>query len=475
MTFRNRQFLGIFSSLFLMPAAALAASDGVPDKLCPAATQEKSYGKGVEGYKYVIAGKDGWIFRTNSDLQQDYTLDEKTLEMLKRFHKAMKDKGTEVAIVVQPTRGIMGAEYLNFDDDKLQGFDPQQAEATYRTRIQQLKDIGFITVDLTRAPRGTSYYLKRDPHWTAEGADYSARAIADEIIRAGVIRDVPKKSFVTEVQQEDANEMGSLGDFAARLCSLEIEPEYSPVVTTTMQGDTEVSEEALFGDGDVPQVVLVGTSNSTRSRSNFDGALRSHLGVEVRNEAVTGGGLDTAALDYLSSQDFHDNPPRLLVWELPGQYNMENFSFLRQLLSSAEGCDAQTATAPVSAALEDGAVLFTGDEKTPEYTHVHMRLNQNVPDKLYAMINYEDGYEKKYNLVSSERMKTRDFYFELMQSKSRAVDEVVLQTDEDAVGTVEARLCRYKDVEAANQEKQAGKKSDPSLFDKIKAFLKRVV
>jgi alginate O-acetyltransferase complex protein AlgJ len=45
--------------------------------------------------------------------------------------------------------------------------------------------------------------------------------------------------------------------------------------------------------------------------------LEQHLGLAVANLAKDGGDFAGAAKEYLTGATFHDNPPKLVIWEIP--------------------------------------------------------------------------------------------------------------------------------------------------------------
>ena len=100
---------------------------------------------------------------------------------------------------------------------------------------------------------------------------------------------------------------------------------------------SNAAADDLFADLPEPQIVLVGTSNSKgRLKFNFDGFLAHYVGAAVNNKAKSGGGFGGALKDYLSSEDFKQSPPKVLVWEIPGYYSLNETAFFDDLLLGLE-------------------------------------------------------------------------------------------------------------------------------------------
>jgi alginate O-acetyltransferase complex protein AlgJ len=75
------------------------------------------------------------------------------------------------------------------------------------------------------------------------------------------------------------------------------------------------STDDLFGDADLPNVVVIGTSFSRTS--NFVPFIEKELKAKVANLARSGGDFSGAMNAYLSSVAFKKTPPKLVIWEIP--------------------------------------------------------------------------------------------------------------------------------------------------------------
>jgi len=91
-----------------------------------------------------------------------------------------------------------------------------------------------------------------------------------------------------------------------------------PAATTvpTTAGNAAKSDDSdLFGDADLPNIALVGTSFSRTS--GFVPFLDYALNTRVASFARDGGGFSTSLVNYLKSPTFKESPPKLIVWEIP--------------------------------------------------------------------------------------------------------------------------------------------------------------
>src|SRR3546814_4929602 len=90
----------------------------------------------------------------------------------------------------------------------------------------------------------------------------------------------------------------------------------------------------LGGEDDlVPQIVLVGTSNSdSKGGYNFAGYLEQYMGADVLDVAITGGSFDGSLLHYLPSDLYQKHPPKIIIWAMPWQRSEAHTSELQSLM-----------------------------------------------------------------------------------------------------------------------------------------------
>ncbi len=149
---------------------------------------------------------------------------------------------------------------------------------------------------------------------------------------------IPKKQF----ESKRVGLLSKLGTFhkaAAQLCGNSYATQYVDRFETEPVGASDSGD--LFGDGGNPQIALVGTSNSGPAY-NFAGFLEEFSGADILNNAVSGGGFDSSLLAYMTSEEFHKNPPKILIWEFATHYDMAQKSFYRQAMPLVDnGCSGR--------------------------------------------------------------------------------------------------------------------------------------
>lgn len=170
-------------------------------------------------------------------------------------------------------------------------------------------------------------FLRTDTHWSELGAERAARQVAVAVERMRI--DIqPSKQYKLEESAPQRRE----GDLV-RLAGIEWLPSRlqpagewvgSPVFhevdapAASGGGKSQSADDDagdLFGDENLPNIALIGTSFSRTS--SFLGYLDYHLSTSVTSFARDGGDFWGAAKYYFASPSFLETPPRLVIWEIP--------------------------------------------------------------------------------------------------------------------------------------------------------------
>ncbi|WP_454252547.1 alginate O-acetyltransferase AlgX-related protein [Pseudomonas sp. Marseille-Q7302] len=183
------------------------------------------------------------------------------------------------------------------------------------TRMLSAARVPVLDLTAVLAPLGSNAFLRTDTHWNETGAEAAARALA-AYLQALPFQATPAREF-SRTALPPTTRPGDL----VRLAGLDwLPPRLQP--TPEQPSQTQVDSRApasasddLFGDGDLPNVAVIGTSFSRNS--NFLPFLEQALGASVGRFAKDGGHFAGAARDYFASPAFRQTPPQLLVWEIP--------------------------------------------------------------------------------------------------------------------------------------------------------------
>jgi len=415
-------------ALALLAAAAMAegAETGAPTysvrgnpPLCPAAANNNLYNTKYLGFfTHLVQAQDDWLFRTTYDLRTDFGTTPEGYAKLKALRDALKKKGIELVVVYQPTRGLINREKLT--DDERKTFNYDLAKKNYLATVEKLRQTGMWVPDfspLFDENEQHAYYFKGDHHWTPYGAERTAKITAATLKEIPGFDDIPKHQY----ESKRVGLLSKLGTFhkaAAQLCGNSYATQYVDRFETAVadSGGGEGGGDDLFGDESQPQVALVGTSNSGPAY-NFAGFLEQYSGAEILNNAISGGGFDSSLLQYLSSQEFHEHPPKIIVWEFATHYDMAQKSFYRQAMPLVDnGCEGQKALLKNDVKLRNGSteILVNGKNQLLDLQGGQHQIDLTFSDPsvktLQATIWYLNGRRENLKLEQSAAADTGGRY-----------------------------------------------------------------
>lgn len=277
-----------------------------------------NFGVYKEGRKGVLVGQDGWLYTAQefdySKGAQAYAF--ANLEYIRNVHFMLERQGVDLVVALVPAKSRVYREHLGSIEM------PHMIEEAYNRYFYDLRSYGLNMVNLDQAFKAhksqTQLFMKTDTHWTPEGAAVAAQQVAAKT--KAMAAQLQKTEFETTVQGQQEVE-GDLQKFIP-LGPMEdtMGPENDVIaITETAPVDGQADEDALFGSVGF-DVVLIGTSYSADPRWNFIGALKQEMGTDVLNLAKPGYGPFNNMDEFLGSQTFEDQPPKLIIWEIPERY-----------------------------------------------------------------------------------------------------------------------------------------------------------
>lgn len=448
--------------LQLLPMACFALEYPVEPccQLCPAASDPSIYESGrMRGMRMLVDGKNGWMFRTKNDFMDTFGPDEASLKDLTTFVSKMNDSDMQLMIVYIPTRGLMHAEQIS--DKDIAKFNVEKARAAYEDALIKLRQTGALVPNLSatyREPLDEDFYFKRDHHWTPEGAKYSAKLIAEYLRAQPIYDELVKTDFETSINGV-FRRRGQFQLAAKQLCGFDYPAQYPVRYLTETAVSSDVSADALFGDTSLPEVVLLGTSNSWNGNQdfNFSGFLREYLQVDILNESITGGNFDGSLMQYFVSDSFRESKPKLVIWELPSYYDLVEDEFYRRVIPMVDrGCDTRDVVLSSKTTLKIGRneILFNGKDGVKRLKNkqliVDLRFDNPGFRDFSGYVWYVHGRREPFSFHLSERVNTEGRYIFEISMLDDPEDFLYLSTDlyvpkDTAISAVpshvEARMC----------------------------------
>ncbi|WP_137823331.1 alginate biosynthesis protein AlgX [Pseudomonas sp. D(2018)] len=417
-------------------------------KLCPAAASLDSAQPGLAEHGALLEARDGWLFSRAQDLRTEFGLDDYSYKQLRRLRNALRHNGTELLVVYQPSRGLLHGNKLQPTD--LVRFDQAKARENYRATLARLRELDIWVPDLASLMEARAdtpdYYFKGDQHWTPQGAERTARLVADTVRGIPALQHLPQESFTSQPGGL-IGRSGSLQKAAQLACGTGYPRQF-------VQG--YVTRPMAAGQEPAAEVVLVGGGNADEA-FNFAGFLEQNLETPVHNASQPGGGHAAALMAYLMSDDYRQRPPKLLIWEMDDADSLTQRNFYRQTIAAVgDGCTGRPALLQGRASLAAGShqVLFNGADGVLPIQGSDYRIDLQLDDasvqQLAATLTFMNGRQE--NLVFLRGPGPGRFLLELREDADW--DELTfLSLNVQALpgggdGQLSARLCKARSDEA---------------------------
>ncbi len=256
----------------------------------------------------VIYGKDGWLFFVED---KHDTIGRDTVKDIVQAVKLVEKTGTKIIVLVAPEKSRIYADKL-----------PRATELfsrRYSKFINQLQSSGVDAPDFAtplikarKASPSVNLYHLQDTHWTPDGTLIIVDEIKKDILRRQIdLSDLPTVEYSRTSVQET-----NLGDLGIRAQN----PELKPAPYRKYVYELKVpATDSLLDDTHKIGIALVGTSYS-QSFTTLPEALQASLHHEVISVGIGGGGIWQPLSTYLNSDSYKLNPPKLLIWEFPGNH-----------------------------------------------------------------------------------------------------------------------------------------------------------
>lgn len=264
-----------------------------------------------EGRKGVVTGSDGWLFSAEEVRAPTDDL-ELSLDRIARIRDRLEAAGARLVVV--PVPGKLDVMVDQSDAETARGI-----ATLYDAFLAGLKDRDVPVLNARAALRGGAAaelaFFRTDTHWTPEGAEDVAQALA-----ASGLVELGDTHFDIEwsPRQEFTGDLVAFVTSESMAPSVGLTPESATPFTAVAQAGGDSLD--IFAGTEAGSTLLIGTSYSANPTFSFAEALKLSLRCDVLNLAEEGRGPARPMLDYLASPDFRDAPPELVIWEFPVRY-----------------------------------------------------------------------------------------------------------------------------------------------------------
>ncbi|VUD58787.1 putative alginate O-acetylase AlgJ [Thalassocella blandensis] len=292
-----------------------------------------------EGRPGVVVGDEGWLYtREEFDVYEDMDARyNRRLKQIATIKQILSDNNVELVFVLLPAKARIYPQHFDHY--------PSELDQAYHNIYSAIVKSGIHSPNIYRAfakNADKKLFLRTDTHWTPLGALLCANEIGDYIDRhiAENIALDQTKQFAVRQKTSRLHEgdlfsylpLGVYQDF------LGPEKEMIDIFETELVESNTEMNNALFGDLGT-EVALVGSSYSANPLWSFEGYLKQALHADVVNFAEEGQGPVKPMVEYLSSDDFKNNPPKLVIWEFPERYFPVEYQEVAQFFNTNESVD----------------------------------------------------------------------------------------------------------------------------------------
>ncbi|MBB2820012.1 UNVERIFIED_ORG: hypothetical protein GGD59_003275 [Rhizobium esperanzae] len=402
----------------------------------------------------MYQGYDGWFFR-EGDMNSLYELSPGAISAFKRVNDALAFKGVHLILMPMLPRGLGGKNFIP-DGGVLSDmvYDPNFSATQFRAMISSLRDRGIDTIDITAIQDAhpefdwSTFYLKRDIHWTPEGARLVAGAVAEHIrkLRPEDVNSLEFRTVHTNVKSTIHTLMATALN---EICQDKIPAEHIDLYETKRLVD---SLDALLSDDEADSrdfVHVVGTSFTDEKMDfNFNGFLRESLKRDVAGFSIAGGGLTQSVYAWTQNAVGLSKRPEFLIWE---------YADLKAILEDNTYINSGVVPAIIgdcAADLEITAVEFGNDNKIdidfPSITgkaadyYLRFQLSNNALTGFQLNYKYADGATKIMTFANPSRVSGLvQLYQALPDTGPHNPVHVRLKIDGNATSAGSVKLCRY--------------------------------
>ncbi|MBN8521133.1 MAG: hypothetical protein J0L77_04450 [Alphaproteobacteria bacterium] len=264
----------------------------------------------------VVIGQEGWLFtREEFEFPQGYDGHvSQNLSFIRTVHSDLKSKNIDLIIVPVPAKARVASAYLG------RHTFPDYRDKIYADFERFLTAHNITHVDTSSVfdkTKSRALYLKTDTHWTPEGARYAAHTVAQVLASAFPYLTYPVTSYDLKIDEPKPYR----GDLLRYVRAEPIESFWgiSPDQIRSYQAVSQDISDDLFSD-QTPEIVLVGTSYSANPTWPFIDFLKESIRTDILNMSDEGKGPFEVMSSYLESDSYHNDSPKLIIWEIPERY-----------------------------------------------------------------------------------------------------------------------------------------------------------
>lgn len=238
----------------------------------------------------------------------------------------LKRDNTKLVALILPPKGVSNNVPENIYTNT--AISRSRITSDYKTLVKIFSDSGVITpnlIEFAKSKTNIPFFLTTDHHWNNAVLNDLSAYTANLLTK-----DTRLEKVSVEISQRSVVYRGSLAKTVDNACGK------SPAEDIKIQSYKATYSDVGLLDEVIPQVALIGTSNSRRplpdgsTEESFASLLAKNGKFAVYNGAIDGGGPYASFEDYFLNQ-YNINKPKVIVWEFYAYEPLLSSEFLKSI------------------------------------------------------------------------------------------------------------------------------------------------
>lgn len=267
----------------------------------------------------VRLGQSGWLFLSDEFVTHEHAGEHARarIQDVVEVEKLLANKGIRLHVLLIPDKSRVESQHLG-PLQRPESFSPRVSEFASGLKNKQIQVLDLSSAFNAQVKK-ESLFLKADSHWNEVGAQLAAQLIAQNLINQGC-QPSPKMNVTASTKQQvnrpgDLVRLAGLDTFSAKQSPASDDTPVSTFTYVSAGQAQSKPEDDLFGNQDLPNIALVGTSYSNTSQ--FSDFIAMALKTKLGNFAKDGGDFSGSMNVFLNSSAFKETPPKCVIWEIP--------------------------------------------------------------------------------------------------------------------------------------------------------------
>lgn len=352
----------------------------------------------------IFLGTNSWVY-AKEELRSNFPEIDDVVPHIIKLISTFASQGIQVVPILIPSRPMI---YPPLPQDSLSWnmpFNVVEARNSYRSFYDRLVTSNVTTPNILNIMLKHQFpnnFFLGDHHITPSGSEQISIATYNTLRNQKIFKDLKHTTSQIIDGGVVTNSGPTRGGLLKADCDIEVGESFRTVISQSAMV-LGLLDEAL------PEVAYVGTSMG-RSSWGLPAYLRSNLSLDIIDFHVEAGGIYVSLLNYVSSNEFHEYKPKMILWEIPFEdlvFNREgspkfiDTEYIDQIISTSKNCKVKL----FGSKLISNQQIFTLSQSISSSTGDFFRITSDSPIESlsYKLNNNEQGIYSKNPIRSLYR------------------------------------------------------------------------